>query len=247
MTFWYNPPKNGSQFAELNCSDYSKTSAWFEFEEVKVTITDDAITFYGLCSRAGDIKQKGNDAFAIQNQLIAISVHRKDYTKRKQVDGTWKDVPVVVTKDESVVVKAVESLGLDPNKTYKGTVNLGISLNDERVLLEGIKANGQKVSKELFADTVQGIVYLEEREAVALKDASYSASSKGGNSSWGGSKGQTEVERLNERWEFTKKMLAPFSDDCNNLGDLSLAATFLNADDYKRLEIATKFLGYLMK
>lgn len=246
MTFWYNPPKNGSQFAELSCSDYANTSANFVFEEVKLSVTDDAYIFYGLVASASDVKQAKTDSFKLENQLIAVTVHRKDYTKRKQVDGTWKDIPVVLTRAEQATCKVIEFLELSPDKTYKGNVNLGLSLNDERVMLDGTKANGQTASQELVLDTAMGVIYLEEREAVALKDVSYSASKKGSYSG-GGSKGQTEVERLNERWEFTKKMLAPFSDDCNNLGDLSLAATILNADDYKRLEIATKFLGYLMK
>ena len=113
-------------------------------------------------------------------------------------------------------------------------------------MTNGVKANGQPVSPELMQDTVMGILYLEEREAVALKDVSYSTGKKGFNSGFG-SKGQTEIERLNERWEFTRKMLHPYTDGCSNLGDLALAASFLEADDYKRLEIAAKFLGYLMK
>ncbi|OCQ97512.1 hypothetical protein BCD67_24690 [Oscillatoriales cyanobacterium USR001] len=242
MTLYYKPPAENETYGTLTCYDYSNCYAVLTFKECSIIVDDDAYTFYGLIENATEVKQsKQQEPPNLTDKFVAVKIHRKNYKINKKVNDVWTEVTQELTTTEQALCKAIQLRMLDPSLTYKGSILFGLSVNEISVLAKGKKINGQPASDDLINDTVFSAINLDPCPSQELAKNPYKASEpKSFKQFGGGSKGQTEAERLNDRWEFVKKHLEPYSKDANNLVEVLAKATVTFQDD--EIELSEKEL-----
>jgi hypothetical protein len=245
MTFWYNAPKNDSKFAQLNCSDYEKTGFYAKFSEVKIqTDKDGHFTFYGQCLKASDVKKKDADpSWRLTDELVQFTVHSKAYKKRKQTDGKWFDVDAEQSRTEQAICSCILEGAFDVKggTTYKGTVNLSLSENDKSIIINGVNLKGDKIGfddvAELYSETLK---LIPVDNAIALKDIAPPSTESSGGKQWGGSRGETEEERLDARFNWFVKS-AGLENEIKSLSDLCQADSKLTKQQRELLDEALRY------
>lgn len=198
-----NVPKLWKNNEILSTKDWTKIQSWIEAEELAVVINDVAITisFFGKISNA----------------------KTKDSGKWEEIEKT-KDAP------ETIVVPLDCKLGkllkillaeTSPEKRYKGTVNLD-SLNNAIQadwILNGKDDRGQSLDSRMISLLGGSWVNIGETptkritsiEAKKPTDSNFIKSGKGY------SKGQTELEKLDDKYALIKRCLLEDADFVESL------------------------------
>ena len=201
MVFWYNPPKD-SKFASLNCSDWKQVNSKIEFDELRFCSSDEFYYIYARCSKFSGVQKMGEKDFTIDSKtepvFLTFKVARKDYDKWDYKEK--KQVPTEQSRLEKWICKIVD--GLDPTKAYTGKLDLQDS-NILDIYLSGLDTGGNPIDENLLKTMQATSVSLEPIEPTHISDDEVKLpvdnKTKG---SFGGSKGQTELERLNDRLAF---------------------------------------------
>jgi hypothetical protein len=202
MPFWYNEKAEGSKFNSVACTDWATLNSNLNFDELAVKSDDEFHHLFGWCVSATDIIKMGEKNFKWEPQLLTFKIARKNYEK---YDRTLKKrVPAEQSSTEKMFCKLLESLNLE--KVYKAKLSLQYNNIVEMVLTEK-DGSGQVLPESMVSVLAANFLVVSEvsePEHIKLDELTLPAK---GNWSGGGSKGQTEYEKLNDRFKFISEQI----------------------------------------
>jgi hypothetical protein len=228
--FWYIAPKEGQKYAMIGSSNWSDTASKVEFDELGFISEDDFYHVYAYATKFKGIASFGDKSWEFKPQLVKFRVARKDHEKE---DKEKKKVVVTQSRLEKWICSLFGRL--EEGKIYSGFINLQ---DDEfcLTLATGIDHNtGNQIPEEVLRqmEKMQAyVVEVTEPKHVLAEDIEIPKGKKGG-FGYGGSKGQTELEKLNDRVAFICQQLGFISPELkiSNLAEIHEAMqTF---DGYK--------------
>ncbi len=225
MSFWYLPPKDGKKHALIGTREWETCNFKIFFKEAIAKETDD---FWFLLMdieqiKPGEIKNIGdsNKDWKFEPQLCLLKFAKKDYERKGQ--------PIKQSLPEKFFCKKFSEL--EPGKCYTGYIHIQSSPQME-CLVDGTGKIGDTVFPpdilKSFSELYCKFVTVEPTsidssilEAVTSKQGFY-----------GGRKGQGELDKLNDRLEFTlQQFKLAFPDaEITNLGHVYKLTTSENED-----------------
>jgi hypothetical protein len=217
MVLNYSDPRKDSVFANVKPKDWNDANFTLKATEMRFLVTATSVFIFAMAEDVGEVVKwvdsKKDESFKWQPQLICIELHAKPYKKWKAKEETQP------AKVEQWACKKIGEL--DHTKAYKGM----IAFQNNPMLdmfITGIAANGQTLPPETLA-MMESTAWQVEETDTTLVPADKVAAPKSGGGSWGGSSGQTELEKLNDRLEFIKQQLAASGAtyEVKSVGDLS--------------------------
>lgn len=203
MSFIFNAPENGAKFATLN-PNYAKSdwswltlAATLEFSEFRFTSNDDFYFIFANATKLTDFKNFADLKAPWSECLVTFQVARKDYEQYQKAAGG--KVTVKQSRLEKVVCMLLA--GLDPAVCYSGELCLMDTSTLDNIV-SGLDKKGVQMSEEKIAgllETIGTFEIVEAPEKITDADVGVPAQ-KNGSGSY--SKGQTELEKLNDRLKF---------------------------------------------
>lgn len=195
--FWYMSPKEGEKFASVGCSDWNDTSSELTFEELGYVHDDDWIHFYAFATKFTDIQDFNNKNWKFEPGFIKFKVAKHDYQKENK-------------EKQKVDVKQSELekwINLQFPATLSGAIFSGfISLKTNpyhKMLLENKDHTGKELVPEMANMLMAGMLTLTLiEEPTKIKPEDIALPQGKGGFKYGGAKGQTELEKLNDRVAF---------------------------------------------
>lgn len=172
------------QFTE----DYENSNCRIDVLELRFQVTDIAVHLFIACHEISAGKKPDNWK---SGHLVYMALNKTKYRHWDLKES--KAIDREPTLQERVFVKHFETL--DPEKTYSGY----IVFNSMPAMLEQIEKG------LLTLEQLQMVVLSEVVEPKLLPETL--PTPKNGGKSWGGSKGQSELEKLNDRLSFVKSQL----------------------------------------
>lgn len=201
MPFWYNAAEGESKFNSLVCSDWNQINSMIQFDELGVKSDDEFHHLFGYASSATDVIKIGERDFKFTPQLLTVKIARKNYQKydrtaKKRVDAAQSTI-------EKLICKLLESYDL--SKVYKASVQLQQS-NIVQMLVDGVDTMGKPMPDMVFDSMSSSYLSMTEVEQPEhIKPDELQLPSKG---NWGGgSKAQSEYERLSDRLKFVSEQI----------------------------------------
>ena len=206
MAFFLDEPKDGEKFSSIRPIKWTEVSTVLSFDELRVASSDGKHRLFMVLNK--DIKALAKDASGKSSPVEKTTgVLLQLDSKRKPT--TWQGKTTEVSRMEAFLNSQIDKL--DNSKSYKGSIALQDSPMLE-MLISGTDATGQPIEPG-FAATAWAMIWnLQETEPNLIKPEDCTAP-KGGSGSWGGSKGQTELEKLNDRLEFFRIQVAKVDPD----------------------------------
>ncbi len=201
MPFWYNAASEGSEFNSLACTDWNQINSMIQFDELGVKSDDEFHHLFGWATSATDVIKVGEKDFKWTPQLVTIKIARKNYQKYDRV--AKKKVDAEQSTIEKLLCKLLESYDL--SKVYKASVQFQHS-NIVKMLVDGVDTMGNPMPDMVFDSMSSSYLSMEDvAEPGHIKLDKLQLPSK---TNWGGgSKGQTEYERLNDRIKFATEQI----------------------------------------
>lgn len=210
MALYFNVPKNGDTFAALGGS-LENVNSMLTFSEARIQKLDDGV--YKLCmflESATDVQNISDKAWTFSPCFAAIVLHSTEYERSKKDGDNWVKIKTQPSPVEVFYCEYFEEnadLFLNDEKAFKGKLNLWDSPTTFEALKTGKQPNGQDLPPGAKEYVLSGMIACESTEIDKLKELPAAPTKK----SWGGgSKGQTEAERLKER-------TAQFVAHCNDM------------------------------
>lgn len=195
MAVFFNAPKDGSKFSSAWIKDWENINSNIEFDALRFTSDDDYYYVYMFAKKFTDLLNLSDKNWKFEPQLMAMQIQRKDVEKWSSKES--KKIPSVQSLPEKLVCRFLDKC--DASKTYKGFLALQNN-GFVNTALTGIDPSGKPVPEALIEQIFSGFGNLEEAESDLIADDDVKAPVK---KSWsGGSKGQSELEKLNDRLSF---------------------------------------------
>jgi hypothetical protein len=231
----YSPYKG---FAPLE-ADFTATSGDIDAIEICIKKHSDGDGFVVFMA-AKSISSLWKPETFKAGSLVFWHIHAKQYTRWTKENPK---LPTEPTPLEKTWIKFLES---EKGSSYLDKPFSGkMSLASAESILEFV---ADKQQWELLAK-------LSDIPELTLLKEIPSASAASGGSKRGGSYGQKESERLQERFDFIKKMMGSYGDDCDDLVTLSAGILAFKNDtldkeatspESPQYDIATLVLEYLV-
>lgn len=215
MTCWYNEPKEG--YAKIGALiDATEVNSRLDFSEAafKLDEKDKSIHCYIFATSLTDVKKSGESKWTFEPQPIYFQIRNEAYEKSQGRDKPPAKVePTAFSKWlYKELLQNIEDSNLD-NGCFlaSGFIQFceGINSQTAKMVLEGKDSKGKDLTDEMisffasqcfeFAPILPEDV--KNLKLDALPDLAPKGGSKGG---YGGARGQTERERLNDRFNFAK-------------------------------------------
>lgn len=213
MSFFANV-KDGQDYSPIYINNKETLLVWFTQCFVDDS-HDDFLYFYGATKMSPGVISSSTKEGLPPGSLVTLKVPKKEYEKNaKDANGNWVKEKVIPNAADLKVITQVadESLG---GKVVNCMFNY-----DGRPDYVG---NSGLEGTEVLAETLEEWMSNEKNLLKPLPDVT--AQKKGG---WGGSKGQSEKEKLAERKAFFIAELGDLVPECETVGDVW---AFLNGGD----------------
>lgn len=182
--------------------DYENSNCRIDVMELRFQVTDTAVHLF---IAAHDISAGKKPDNWKSGQLVYMTINKTKYRHYDLKES--KAVEREVTLQEKLFTKHFETL--DPDKTYSGF----LVFNSMPAMLEQIEAG------TLTLEQLQMVVLKEVAEPKLLPET-LPTPKNGGRGYGGGSKGQTELEKLNDRVKFISEAIKPDSEIIKLLKEL---------------------------
>lgn len=240
MTLWHNDPAKDSDFNRYG-GDISKTSASFKFDELVVKEEQEGkvLGLYFFATEFRDVSKAGNKGWKFEPSLCVLHLTLSEFEKEWTTQDGKKETKKMVPSPTELLLGnlLLEAQKKNEDKAFKGFIDLGISEKVTTTLSTGTWTYSNKEGKELTENDREMLlaqfIEIQVTELSKLKDAKF-PEKKSGTRSWGsGSKGQTESEKLKERFEFLKATLGVYGEGSTDLVSLALALNTMSADSPK--------------
>jgi hypothetical protein len=208
MALWYSEPKdfkgNASEmapFGQLSNMEPETINVRLIASEATFRETDTAWVMYGVFDSVNE--KVGSKVEFVAGTLFYFEIHKGDWEKNKKDGEKWVKVPVAQTAMEKFYCEVFEERKeLLTENYYKVVLNLQ---NNEMLFT---MHNAGTVNLH----TIEPAFYsFEKVEPNKLKDVAIPELKAKGKGGWGGSKGQTEAEKLNDRLTFLEQQFQPGS------------------------------------
>lgn len=236
MTLWHNDPAKDSDFNRFG-GDLSKTSANFKFDELIVKKEQDgkALGLYFYATEFRDVNKAGQKSWKFEPSLCVVHFTMEEYAKEwTSQDGKKESKTMTPSPVELLLGKMLlEAQEENPDKAFKGFIDLGVSDKVLSTLASGIWTYSNKEGKELSEVErellLSQFIEISVTELDKLKSAKY-PEGKGSGRSYGSSKAQSEAEKLKERFEFLKTMLGDYGKDMKDLTEVASCLHTMKSD-----------------
>jgi hypothetical protein len=244
MAAFYNEGKDGSKFATIAITDWSTVNSSVEFDELRFASDDDFYYLFAQATKFTDVLKVGDKDWKFSPQLVTFSAARKTVQKWNKAEGKKVDTPQ--SDVERLVCFLLDKL--DAEKAYGGFISLQ-NTNFIKTAIEGKDAQGKdvpEVVREQILGTL-GSLYEVETELIPKDDIKVPAKKAWGN---GGSKGQTELEKLGDRLTFIAGQLKASGIEYEVKSVYDLAPEKLAKDcpkDAEKVQLIYAFCIELMK
>lgn len=249
MPFWYNPPKDGSPFAQLTPIDWDNCNVndHISFSEMTVTIIPDGFTLAMYVYDAYEVKKAKDRDFKFEPQLCLMTLHDKEFQKKQYKDDKYQTVTVQPSKLEKLLCQIISGaeFALPEGQGLCGDIRFGASDRTIAILSTGLKPDGTTAPGELIKMLTDEVAILKTVELDKLKGVALPSTSGTAKGNWDGSR-ETEAERLKARLDFALQQLKPF---CEGADSVWLAASAINSlenDEQKEAKLALDFLKIIM-
>lgn len=215
MTLFYNEPKD-SKFATVAITDWTAVNSNVDFDELRFASNDEFYFVYMHATKFTDVIKIGDKDWKWTPQLVMIEVARKDVEKWNPKEK--KKILTAQSSTEKLVCKMLDDL--DSTLCYKGTMVLQES-NFNLAILTGKDAQGKDIPEamiEMLLAPLFNFDLVEESSLIPVDDVKVKE-----RKAWSGGKaGQTELEKLNDRFTFIKEQLKlnGYQHDITSIGDL---------------------------
>nr|MBD2342525.1 hypothetical protein [Calothrix sp. FACHB-156] len=219
----YVAPKENQKYASIGCSDWSQLHTKFVFDELAFISDDNFYHVFAHATEISNIEDFNNRSWKFDKGLVKFRVAKKDYEKE---DKEKKKVAVAQSRLEKWVCKLFAER--EEGVTYHGFINLQDDKYCE-LFVSGKDDDGSQIEPTMLARMEKMSATLEPVETVEhLSPEDFVLpTGKGGFSKGGfGGKGQTELEKLNDRVAFICTQVNAMS-DCPAISDLGQLADLL--------------------
>ncbi len=216
MPFWYNSPNKDSKFSSLACSDWSSLNSRLDFKEFAIKEDDTFYWLFGFANNVTDVVfVKGGRDWKFEPQLVTLKIAKKDYDKWDSNEK--KTVPVLRTKFEAFWCRVFEDL--DKEKVYSGRLTFQ-DIPQLEMVLSGI-AYGEPMTEQTRRTTVLSmcqVIAVEVPEIIKPEELTLPVKGL-----WNKPSGQSEYERLGDRFRFTCEQLKVVfpNKEINSIADIS--------------------------
>lgn len=242
MAFYLDEPKDGEKFSTIRPIKWAEVSTVLSFDELRVASSEGKHRLFMVLNK--DIKALAKDASG-KSSPVEKTTGTLLQLDSKRKPTTWQGKTTEVSRMEGFLNSQLDKL--DASKSYKGSIALQDSPMLE-MLLSGTDATGEPIQSE-FAATAWAMIWnLQETEPNLIKPEDCIAP-KGGSASWGGSKAQTEAEKLTDRLAFIKAEVAKVAPDYKISSTLDLASAAIaatNPDNGHEIALTIEMCGILM-
>jgi hypothetical protein len=206
MPYWYNDVKEGEKFATPGQPKWEELNSAVTASECVVRNDEAYYYLFGWITSITDIKKYGNNDWKFEPQLMMLKFAKKDYEQYDKVSK--KKVEVKQHTIEKLACKVFSTL--DENIVYKSAMTLQSS-NIVKMLVDGVDTLGNPMSDMMYNSMLASYFHFvpilgipEKLAEIEIKIPSKQSSSFG----FGGSKGQAEIEILNDRLKFAIEQLS---------------------------------------
>ncbi|MBW4689608.1 MAG: hypothetical protein KME40_32080 [Komarekiella atlantica HA4396-MV6] len=190
------PAKEGNKYAYVGTSNWAEANSQIDFSELGFCDDDSFYYVFAYVTKFNGIAKLRDDSWSFEPQLIQFKVAKKDYEK---TDKEGKQQKVVQSRLEKWLCKLFDELD-------EGIYSGSLSLQDCSMVesfVTGLDNSGKPVDPttlKIMQGTYASLELVEKPEKVLpedIKTPSGKSYSKGGYA-----KGQTELEKLNDRVSF---------------------------------------------
>ncbi|GAA6621576.1 hypothetical protein [Scytonema sp. NUACC26] len=237
MPFWYNAPAKDSKFATISASKWSEANTKLTFGELAIKEDDTYYHLFGQCLDATDVINAKERGWKFEPQLLQVKIAKKEYQK-------WNSTE---KKNETVQQSIVESFfatcfsQLDLTKVYQGKVILQ-SIPQMEMIFEQ-KESDPDMSQKVLEMTAKSMCTLVEcLEPTIIKLDEITIPTKSNNGFGGGSKAQSESDRLIDRMRFIKEQVKLALPDVEINSTADLVAAFENPVTASKISTVYSFI-----
>jgi len=213
--FWYIEKKENQKFAMVGCSNWAEANSRIEFEELAFYKNDDFYHVFAYATAFTEIAVFGDKNWTFQPQFIKFKFATKDYQKE---DKDKNKVDVKQSRLEKWLCSLFDEL--EEGKFFKGWLNLKDDPYCDIFVSKELK--GIPIDQSVLSQMMMMSVEMEEitPSKLTAEDITVTSSS-GGFGGKGFARGQSELEKIEDRLKFLLKQVEPIAPQpINNLHEL---------------------------
>lgn len=231
MTYWYNEVGKDEKYAVINAGKMDEMNSSIEASEVVVRKDDTFYYLFGQFNKMTDIKKYGNNDWRFEPQLAQIKFAHKNYEKYDKVKKS--NIAIEQHNIEKLASKILSTL--DESIVYKAILNIQDS-NIVKMLVEEKDATGNPIAPQTYSSLLISYFYfvpvLDEPQYIDIGAIKLPVKNTGNGWGSGGSKAQSEYDKLNDRVKFIIEQTKLAYPDSNVSNVMDVTNMLLTTKDY---------------